>query len=77
MLAEKRRQSQAVDQDEKLKYRAASTGSTSHARRVGNLAGAPGFEPGNGGIKIRSPEPWLRRFERHVQPKDRVLPSVL
>ena len=31
-----------------------------NANRLKTLAGAPGFEPGNGGIKIRCLTTWLR-----------------
>src|SRR6266478_8975754 len=35
-------------------------------RRPDWLAGAPGFEPGNGGIKIRCLTTWLRPKERRT-----------
>src|SRR5207249_7682422 len=39
----------------------------SHLRpNSGNLAGAPGFEPGNAGIKIRCLTTWLRPNMEHT-----------
>src|SRR5205807_8167328 len=34
------------------------------SRNLGCVAGAPGFEPGNGGIKIRCLTTWLRPITR-------------
>src|ERR1700680_3431095 len=42
------------------------------------LAGAPGFEPGNGGIKIRCLTTWLRpiaRLEHVPSPRNRAMLS--
>jgi hypothetical protein len=49
---------------------------------VGEMAGAPGFEPGNGGIKIRCLTTWLRPNRRggvtyrHAHPDRNRLHSV-